>query len=452
MKKYFLTLMLTILLVGSSYAISFEKNPISNIIVPQLNHSAQIELKILDAPKGDYKLYSMVDVNLYPEEYFKIDSDERIVLLTITPKESLKTRGNYRFVYSLYSSSERVNYDDRMTVKVVDFKDLFDVYSEQNYPSETLTFFVKNKENISLKGISASFSSLIFETEETFDLEPFEIKEITTRVDMNKLNKIPAGSYLIESVFKMGEVQDSIQGKIYLGEKKEIKSESSKKGFFIRTVKEKKTNSGNTLETVRVSMTKNLFSIPVTFFNIKPTETKTSFGKKEYIWILEIDPADEIEIISKTNYLIFLVILLIAGGLITFLLKQNSKKLIIKKSVSPVKTKGGEFALRVKLHLKAVKDLENVSLLERIPPIVKVHEKFGTVKPTSINLKERKLKWELGTMKQGDERVFSYVVYSKLGVLGKFTLPEAVGFFEEQGNLFESFSNKVFFISEQIKK
>ncbi len=117
-----------------------------------------------------------------------------------------------------------------------------------------------------------------------------------------------------------------------------------------------------------------------------------------------------------------------------------------------MKTKGGEFALRVMVNVKAHKNLENVSITEKIPAIVKVHENFGALKPSSVNLNYRRLQWSLGNLQAGEERTFSYVVYSKVGVVGRFSLPESVAIFEENGKISETFSNKVFFLSEQVNK
>ena len=51
----------------------------------------------------------------------------------------------------------------------------------------------------------------------------------------------------------------------------------------------------------------------------------------------------------------------------------------------------------------------------------------------------------------GEERVFNYLIYSKVGIVGKFSLPEAIAVFEKNNEIHEVKSNKVFFMSEQIK-
>ena len=49
-------------------------------------------------------------------------------------------------------------------------------------------------------------------------------------------------------------------------------------------------------------------------------------------------------------------------------------------------------------------------------------------------------------------RVLSYVIYSKVGVLGRFALPPATALYEMQGKVEESQSNRAFFVAEQNKE
>jgi len=49
-------------------------------------------------------------------------------------------------------------------------------------------------------------------------------------------------------------------------------------------------------------------------------------------------------------------------------------------------------------------------------------------------------------------RTLTYIIYSKVGVLGKFALPTATAVYEKDGEIHETESNKAFFIAEQLKK
>ena len=48
-------------------------------------------------------------------------------------------------------------------------------------------------------------------------------------------------------------------------------------------------------------------------------------------------------------------------------------------------------------------------------------------------------------------RVFTYIIYSKIGVVGKFELPEAKVIYEKGGKVKETTSNKSFYVNEYAK-
>jgi hypothetical protein len=51
-------------------------------------------------------------------------------------------------------------------------------------------------------------------------------------------------------------------------------------------------------------------------------------------------------------------------------------------------------------------------------------------------------------MQPGERRVFSYIIYSKIGVLGKFALPSVTAVYEKEGKVKEAQSNQAFFMLE----
>ena len=55
-------------------------------------------------------------------------------------------------------------------------------------------------------------------------------------------------------------------------------------------------------------------------------------------------------------------------------------------------------------------------------------------------------------LEAGEMRMLSYIVYSKVGVIGKFALPTATAIYERDGEIQEAESNRVFFMAEQEKK
>ena len=126
-------------------------------------------------------------------------------------------------------------------------------------------------------------------------------------------------------------------------------------------------------------------------------------------------------------------------------------RLEIKKNVSIVKTKNDEFALRVTLKMRACRMLEDVTLIDKIPYMLMIYKKFGIVKPDKFDVARRRIHWRVGDINVGETRVFNYNVYSKVGLVGQFSLPEAVAVFKVDGKVSEADSNKVFFMNDQVR-
>ena len=106
--------------------------------------------------------------------------------------------------------------------------------------------------------------------------------------------------------------------------------------------------------------------------------------------------------------------------------------------------------MKVSINIKARKFVEKVSVIDKIPVVVKLHEKFGNL--GDFDEKTRRMKWNLGNLNSGETRVFSYIVYSKIAVVGKFELPSVIAVYEKEGKIHETESKKVYFMNEVGKQ
>ena len=186
-----------------------------------------------------------------------------------------------------------------------------------------------------------------------------------------------------------------------------------------------------------------------TSFSPEPDSVDRNGFKVYYTWTKEIKPGETLEIAVKTNWLFPLLIVLFIVAIV-LLAKQYSKThLVLRKKVTFVKAKGGEFALKVSIFVNAKKYVERISVIDRLPPLVKIYEKFGKEEPTRVDEKNRRLEWNFEKLEAGEIRVLSYIIYSKIGIIGKFALPSATAVYEHEGNIHESESNKAFFVAEQ---
>jgi len=222
--------------------------------------------------------------------------------------------------------------------------------------------------------------------------------------------------------------------------------------LLIRTNKVSKINSGNVNENIVIEIKKDFISRLFTSFNINPDSSNDNVFSTVYTWSKKIGPAEKLEIEAKTNYLLPLIIIIALVLAFIGIKRYVQTKLEIIKTAVPVKTSSGQFALKIKLTVKAKHGVDNVSLIDKIPGVVQFYEKFPTIiKPTKIDTKNKRIQWDLGNMNAGEKRFFSYVVYSSLGVVGKFALPSALAVFERNSQIHEVESNVVYFQTESRK-
>ena len=83
--------------------------------------------------------------------------------------------------------------------------------------------------------------------------------------------------------------------------------------------------------------------------------------------------------------------------------------------------------------------------MDRLPPMVKVFERYGLAMPDKIDEKNRRLEWSIQALGKGEVRELSYIIYSKIGVVGKFELAPAEAFYEYMGKIKEASSNSAFY-------
>jgi hypothetical protein len=452
MKKIFIFLILLLMIQGiSSTNFQIEKKSSNEIMIVGLDKQTVFDLEIKNLEKSDnFEFYNLIGFNMFPKGtvYFNRGETKNIEL-KISPIGELKNRGNYNFNYYIKgeNSSEITK---ELTFKIIELKDVFKIGSEKiNQDLNTIDIYIENKENVDFKEIDSKFSSVFFEFEETFSLEPYERKNFTIQLNKKDFKEINAGFYTLKSEIKIEEIKANLEGIIKFGEIDNLITTEKDYGFIIHTQIFKKINEGNIEKTSEITFKKNIISRLFTTFNPEPDFINRQGFTIYYDWNKQIKPGETFEIIIKTNWLFPLLIIFLLISII-LLTKQYSKtNLILRKKISFVKAKGGEFALKVTIFINAKKYIEKVNIIDKLPPIVKIHGRFGVEQPTKVNEKTRRIEWSFEKLEQGETRVLSYIIYSKIGILGKFALPSTTAIFEREGKLKESTSNKTFFVAEQ---
>lgn len=373
------------------------------------------------------------------------------VQLEFYPPEKIKATGYQTFEYFIKSSdSTEEAQKETATINAIELIDAFEIgSSEVNIDSQTLTIYIHNKVNKNFDNISVEFSSPFFTQTEQLSLDAYQKKEFTIELNKEDFKKLMAGFYTMSAEVQFDGLKTTIETPIKFVEKDILTESENDHGFLINTKTIIKTNEGNTISESQAVIKKNIISRLFTTFNPEPDSTERQGFSVYYTWNQEINPGESYEIKVKTNWIFPFIVILLIVAIAVMTKYLSSRNLVLRKRVSFIRTKGGEFALKVSIIVDAKKFIEKVNITERLPPLVKLHERFGPEAPSRVDEKGRKIEWRFNHLEEGEKRVLSYIIYSKVGVVGKFALPRTSAIFEKEGKILERNSNKTFFVIEQ---
>lgn len=445
-----LTFLISINLI-SGIELDVSSKPIQNSAITDLNEPAVFELTIRNlGEKDDFEVYSLVGVDISPEEFFTIDSGRtKILKIELMPQESLsEKKGHFTFEYKIKNSKNEIQ-TGQLTMNIIELKDALTITAANINPnSKEAVITIKNKLAYDFEEINAKIQSAFFVFEESFSLDGSEIEEFEFPLDTEKLKNYVAGPYLLNSEIMVGDVTARIESMIKFLEQEGIETTESKEGFLIKRIEISKANVGNVVKNVEVAAQKNVFSYLFTTFNIVPIEIKREGFVINYVWTKELVPNDELKVIIKTNWFYPIIIILFVIGLFLLIKRYVESDLILRKKVSFVRTRGGEFALKIMLKAKAKRFIERINVIDKLPHLVKLYGRYGAIAPDKVDLQNRRMEWNIESLNEKEERIFSYIIYSRIGVVGKFELPCAKAIYEKEGKIKEVESNRSFFVNE----
>lgn len=434
--------------------LEIEKTSSNGVLVLGIDQPVVFELKITNLGADDnIEFYNLIGFSMFPRGTTSIASGEtKKIQLGVSPIGKFEHKGAYTFKYFI-KSQDNSEIIEKLTFNSIEMKDAFEIGSgEFNPESSSIDVYIKNKVNFNFPELNAKFSSVFFTIEENFSLAPYEKKDFTIQLNKEDFKQLMAGFYTLNAEVNVEDEKASIEGVVRFVEKDIVTSTKNEYGFIISKKIIEKKNEGNTISKSETQIEKNIISRLFTSFTPEPEIVERHGLAITYTWNREIKPGETLEITVKTNWLLpFLVILFVV--VIVVLAKQYAKtNLSLRKKVSFVKAKGGEFALRVSITIHARKYIEKVSVIDRLPSLVKIYERFGSEEPSRIDEKNKRIEWNFEKLEPGEMRKLSYIIYSKVGILGKFALPSATAIYEKDSRIYEEESNKAFFVAEQRKK
>ncbi len=454
MKKIFLVMIISILVLSlvSAVDLKIEKQSDDVAMIYGLSQPAVFDLKITNQGSGDsFIFYNFFGSDTFPKGTVSLGSGEtKLVQVGIYPRDDLKQEGWIKFDLFIKSSQVNSQMTYPLMVKVIRLKDAFEVGAEEFKPdSSNVTVYIKNLANFNFNDVHMKFKSAFFNLEKIISIKPHEKKSIEITLNKDDFRDLIAGFYTLDVEVNADNQKANIQGVMKFSEKDIVTSTQNEFGIIINTKKITKSNEGNVVSNTVTVLKKNVLSRLFTGFNPEPTTVERKGLVIYYTWEKELKPGEKLNITVKTNWLLPLLIILLVIVIIILTKQFSRKNLALKKRVTFVRAKGGEFALKVSVIVTARKFVERVNVIDRLPPITKLHERFGGEMPKKVDARNRRIEWYFDKLQAGESRVLSYIIYSKVGVLGKFVLPNTTAIYEKDGEVHEAESNHAFFIAEQ---
>ncbi len=452
MKKVCLIFMVFLLLpVVFAINLQVEKVSTDEVLVIGSGVPTIFDLEITNLGVADnFEFYNLLGFSMFPVGSIPIGEGEtKEISLGISPLGRTDERGFYIFDYFI-KSSDGSQVKEQITFKITDVEGAFIIGSGEVDPeSQEIEIYIKNKESFDFGELDIKFYSAFFEIEKTFTLGPKQIHNFTVKLDNEDFRDLMAGFYTLSADVEFKEETSRVEGVIKFVEKELVTTTKKEFGFFIHTKIIEKKNEGNTVEYSETVIKKNIISRLFTSFNPEPDLVEREGGTVYYTWAREVRPGEKSEILVKTNWLFPLILIILIVAIVVLVRRFSEKDVMLRKKVSFVNAKGGEFALKVSIQVKAKNYVERVNVIDKLPALVKIYERFGGDEPTRVDEKNKKIEWNFEKLEQGEIRIISYVIYSKIGVVGKFALPKATVLFEKEGKIKEAQSNQAFFVAEQ---
>lgn len=435
-------------------SIGIEKITINPVIIKEFSFPAEFNVSITNdnAYYDRFTIDTLLPINITPKEIGRISSREtKTVSISIIPSDEVKEEnyGNYAFRYYVKGDRTELEEDDFL-IEILPLKDvlLIELPSSLKREDKSISLELSLEDNMSFE-TSLEINSPLFSKEAELVLSN-EKNKIEIQLDLAEQK---AGVFDVVFSFESNGEKAEITKEIVFEAALEIKEGREETGNFLaKQLKITKTNEGNSVTKVIISIEKPILASLFTTFDGSP-KVKKEAGKYVYEWEKELNPGDSLSVSIKTNYYIpaAILLLIIIGAVILKIVFTPQVK--VNKKVVRVRTKSGLFAAKVILSVRNTgKTITNVNVIDRLPVFTELlPDKFGVVSPSEI--KKRTIIWNFSKLEKGEEVMFSYIIYSKISVFGKLELPRTIVTYIDKKDIFkEAKSHLVYILAEEEKR
>lgn len=403
----------------SAAGFEVEITPIKDAITE--NQAAVVEVKITNNDKSS--LFDIFTVNtdfIFAGKVVKVlNGQSETKEIKIFPQ--IDRSGLYRVNIFVKSQATSEIVEGSTIIRLAPLKDSLSITVKPDPLSVkdmTITVVFKNTAEVNVGTVRIEAESPIFSDEFEFSLAPKEEQSFDVDVD---LTKAEGGEHPINmKVYEEGKFVFEKDVPYRLEEIKDFEESRSITGFLIREKVLTFENDGNIKEKVEVEEDSTFLEKIFSYFSEKPL-FKTEAGALKATWSLEVQPYSTKEIIVKTNYLLPLTLLALIIIGFAFTVRYQSTGLIVTKSASRAKSNKGT-AFKVTIKVRNRKDaVRELRVKDFLPKHLKVHEKFDFTKPSKVT--DSYVEWFLPLLQGGEERVFTYYLYTEGDYTGSLVLP-----------------------------
>ncbi|HLC31760.1 MAG TPA: hypothetical protein VJK51_03765 [Candidatus Nanoarchaeia archaeon] len=448
MRRYLLVFVFLFFVAGAS-ALTIRESDERPVVISQVSTPAVYHLEIDSEAAQSVELYSLIGVSMSPKGTFDLQPGNNSVEVRAYLPEGLRRRpGIVAFSYELKGSVSGIT-KGKLFAEIVDLEESLELETQHLLPGDSEGIVVlKNLKGAQFDDLTLSVSSLFFEGSSNLSLSPFGEATLRIPITNSEIKEVVAGPYVVKGIVTVNGKKFNLNGVIDYLEKEGISVSSETSGFLIRKTNITKLNEGNKVSIASIEETKDIFSRLFSAYSIEPQTTERKGIMVYYTWQKELKPNESFSVGITTNYtlpFVFLLLVLFSGFFARLYFRTA---VVAEKQVSYVKTKGGEFALKVVLTIRAKKSVDQLVVRDQLPVSTSLYEQFGT-KPDAIA--GRSLQWKIHSLGKGESRVISYIFYSSLRVVGSYGLPPAHVSFVRNGKHEHVSSNSAFFMSETMK-
>jgi hypothetical protein len=306
--------------------------------------------------------------------------------------------------------------EEKLTVEI----SLTNLYPKTSYTYE-LQMFIKYG------------TSTVQEFDEHVFIKPAETVKVTNEYKFGKYEKPGQYNILIYLKDENGNTVSTKEMSVTLLPVVKIPSNYTEKttsiGFLSLTTTIVIKNDGNTvappfyLSEELPIISKGMFSA-----SIAPAKEEVRGSSIVYSWYIPyLAPGEAIVIKYQVSFLGLWLTLIIIGALTYFSYRYTFTATVVKtcKYHGPIK-KDKEILVAIEVKNKTVREMNDVTLTDRVPGIVQVVERFDTLPPKIKKSKSgTELVWSFGTLKPREERIVTYRIKPVVDVAGSLRLPVA---------------------------